>query len=128
MKFYLGPYLAAIGIAACEINRVDASIARSSFSVAQKPAFGLSAEPISFGLIPRGGAQEADVEEADDVPEVLYLPGLLEASIIKSDKVRYKFCFLMLLVLGQETKRNPSTAYPFDRRHCITLAIQGEGA
>jgi hypothetical protein len=95
MKFYLTPYLAAIGIAACEINRVDASIARSSFSVGQKPAFGLGTKPISYRMIPRGGSQETDVEEAADVPEVLYLPGLLEASIIKNDKVRYTLCLLL---------------------------------
>jgi hypothetical protein len=95
MKFYLAPYLAAIGIAVCQVNRANASIARSSFSIGLKPAFGLSAESISFRMIPRGGSQDAEVEEAADVPEVLYLPGLLEASIIKNDKVRITFCHLI---------------------------------
>jgi hypothetical protein len=85
MKLYLAPYLAAIGIAACAINRVDASIARSSFSVGRKASFGLSSEVI-LGKIPRGGSEEAEVDA--DVPEVLYLPGLLEATIVKRDKVR----------------------------------------
>ena len=85
MKFYLTPFLAAIGIAACSINRVDASIVRSSFSIGQKASFGLSTETV-FNKIPRGGAQDEDVD-AEEVPEVLYLPGLLEASVIKSEQV-----------------------------------------
>ena len=89
MKLYLASYLAAIGIAVCSIDTVDAAIARSTFSVGCKASFGLSSENI-VRRIPRGGSQEADVEA--DVPEVLYLPGLLEATIVKRDKVRSVAC------------------------------------
>ena len=91
MKLYLAPYLAAVSIAVCSINRADASIARSSFSVARKASFGLATETV-FRKIPRGGAtMEVEPEVQADVPEVLYLPGLLEAIVVKNDQV----CFLL---------------------------------
>lgn len=85
MKFYLTPFLAAIAattISLASINRVDASIARSAFS---QRSFGLSSSVLN--KIPRGGAEVED-PDAPEVHEVLYLPGLLEASIVKNAQVR----------------------------------------
>ena len=47
--------------------------------------------------IPRGGAK-TDRQHAEEAPEVeeLYLPGLLDASIQRSNKVRYIACVLYI--------------------------------
>lgn len=88
MKFHLTPFLAAVGLAASAVtlNNVEASIARTSLSIGHKPAFGLSTNSRIFNKIPRGGAQEQE-EEGEEVQEVLYLPGLLDANIKKSKQV-----------------------------------------
>ena len=92
MKLYLAPYLAAISIATSSFNRVDASITRSTLSLGRRASFGLVRK--TFGPeFPRGGSQGAEIEvDAEaNVPEVLYLPGLLEASVMEHEKVSIGF-------------------------------------
>jgi hypothetical protein len=90
MKLFLAPYFAAIAASTLAVNnRADASMAPSSFVLGHKASFGLSAQNV-FNKIPRGGAEEETETEVPEEPQVLYLPGLLEASIVKNAQV----CFI----------------------------------
>jgi hypothetical protein len=99
MKLYLTPYFAAIAASTLAVNnRADASLAHSSFALGHKAFFGLSAQNV-FNKIPRGGAQEETEAEVSEEPQVLYLPGLLEASIVKNAQVRFICCYIYALLL-----------------------------
>lgn len=97
MKLFLAPYLAAIAASVLAVNNgvADASIAHSSFALGQKASFGISKNILN--KIPRGGAEEETEAEVSEEPEVLYLPGLLEASIVKNAQVCV-YCLLGLCI------------------------------
>lgn len=86
--------MAAASVVAVGTVFVEASIASASISKGSRwslangngRAFGVASVVAS---LTRGGAEEE--EEVAPVAEVLYLPGLLEASIIKTAKVSQLF-------------------------------------
>lgn len=87
MRLHLAQSLIAVfvGVVATSIGRAGASLTRHSFSVSNQAAFGLSPQGL-VASVPRGGSQDESAEEDDDVQEVLYLPGLLEASVEKTEQ------------------------------------------
>jgi hypothetical protein len=83
MKVYLSHFLAALSIVTFPTHRSNASLIRSSFVVRHHESLALANRAI-VTRVSRGGSQEL---ETGDVAEVLYLPGLLETSVVKHSKV-----------------------------------------
>ena len=94
MRLSIQAFLAAVSVVAASAAFVEASIALSSISGASRwslakrnaSAFGLAK---SIATLTRGGAEveEPEVAAPPDADEVLYLPGLLDVSIVKTSKV-----------------------------------------
>mmetsp|Transcript_8868 Transcript_8868/g.13792 ORF Transcript_8868/g.13792 Transcript_8868/m.13792 type:complete len:897 (+) Transcript_8868:75-2765(+) len=87
MRLPFAQYLVVVVVAviAASIDRASASLNRNAFSVSKHVTFGLPPQGL-VATVPRGGSQAAASEEEEEVPEVLYLPGLLEASVEKIEQ------------------------------------------
>jgi hypothetical protein len=70
-----------------------AAFQRNSLSAVKTSLFGLGDTAQSIGNFPRGGEEEV-VEE----PETLYLPGLVDVEVKRSNQVRSQYRFLVVAV------------------------------
>jgi hypothetical protein len=86
MKLLLTPFLTALVATTLTSSVATASRARYGFSVGQRAAFGLSTSSPLLSRIPRGGSDET-IEGTQEEEQILYLPGLLEASVVKASQV-----------------------------------------
>lgn len=89
MRLELRKYLIAISVGYKFFFplTIDTTLARSVLPISTRVPFGLATKTL-LSRVPRGGSQEnkSEQDEDDDLEEVLYLPGLLDASIQKSTK------------------------------------------
>jgi hypothetical protein len=95
MKLPLSPFLAVVGVLIA-LQSVDGSIFGRSVSAPRRWTLGMRKQS-AFGLarnLARGGAVEEATEEGskeESEPDELYLPGLLEAIMSRTTKVRLTF-------------------------------------